>query len=175
MSPTDNNPTNNNPYAAAAGAYGSNIQKNTPDQRELEAHVLLKSAKFLKDIQGDWDNVSPDILEETLKYNRQIWMMFYDTALENPEENRPNDLRSNIINLANFIFKREIEIMTDPAKNKLDILISINRDIAAGLMNNPNGGVGTKANDLPSEPQSNTPDMKKPPENTSGGSTDTSA
>ena len=130
MSPADKN----NPYAAAAGAYGSNVQKNTPDQRELEAHVLLKSAKFLKDIQDDWDNVSPDVLEETLKYNRQIWMMFYDTALENPEENRPNDLRSNIINLANFIFKREIEIMTDPKKDKLNILISINRDIAAGLM-----------------------------------------
>lgn len=130
MSPADNN----NPYAAAAGAYGSNIQKNTPDQRELEAHVLLKSAKFLKDIQDDWDNVTPDILEETLKYNRQIWMMFYDTALENPEENRPNDLRSNIINLANFIFKREIEIMTKPEKEKLNILVSINRDIAAGLM-----------------------------------------
>ncbi len=54
--------------------------------------------------------------------------------LENPEEDRPNDLRSNIINLANFIFKREIEIMSQPEKSKLDILISINRDIAAGLM-----------------------------------------
>lgn len=130
MSPADNN----NPYAAAAGAYGSNIQKNTPDQRELEAHVLLKSAKFLYDVQSNWDDTTPDILEETLKYNRQIWMMFYDTALENPEEDRPNDLRSNIINLANFIFKREIEIMSQPEKSKLDILISINRDIAAGLM-----------------------------------------
>jgi len=125
---------NNNPYANAAGVYGANVQKNTPDQRELEAHVLLKSAKFLNDIQNDWDNVTPDVLEETLKYNRQIWMMFYDTALENPEDNRPNDLRSNIINLANFIFKREIEIMSDPQKEKLGILISINRDIAAGLM-----------------------------------------
>ncbi len=58
-----------------------NIQKNTPDQRELEAHVLLKSAKFLYDVQSNWDDTSPDILEETLKYNRQIWMMFYDTAI----------------------------------------------------------------------------------------------
>jgi flagellar protein FlaF len=130
MSPADTS----NPYASAAGAYGANIQKNTPDQRELEAHVLLKSAKFLNDLQQDWENVTPDILEETLKYNRQIWMMFYDTALENPESDRPNDLRSNIINLANFIFKREIEVMSAPEKEKLDILISINRDIAAGLM-----------------------------------------
>ncbi|MEM6811226.1 MAG: flagellar biosynthesis regulator FlaF [Pseudomonadota bacterium] len=127
-------PADNNPYAEAANVYGHNVQKNTPDQRELEAHVLLKSAKYLTDLQNDWDNVTPEILEETLKYNRQIWMMFYDTAIENPEENRPNDLRSNIINLANFIFKREIEVMSQPDKEKLNILISINRDIAAGLM-----------------------------------------
>src|SRR5688572_10904703 len=115
-----------NPHAAAAGAYGTSVQKNTGDQRELEAHVLLKAARFLQDLQNDWDNVTSDVLEETLRYNRQIWMMFYDTALENPEGNRPNDLRSNIINLANFVFKREIEIMSEPAKEKLNVLININ-------------------------------------------------
>lgn len=130
----DQNNMTQNKHAAAANAYGTNVQKNTPDQRELEAHVLIKSAKFLQDIQNDWDNVTPEILEETLKYNRQVWMVFYDTALENPEENRPNDLRSNIVNLANFIFKRELEIISSPTKEKLDILISINREIAAGLM-----------------------------------------
>jgi len=148
----------NNPYAAAAGTYGNHMQKHTPDQRELEAHVLLKSAKFLQDIQNDWDNVTSEVLEQTLRYNRQIWMMFFDTALENPEGNRPNDLRSNIVNLAQFVFKREIEILAQPDKKKLDILISVNREIAAGLMegaknapiqqgtkNPPEGGTSTSA------------------------------
>jgi flagellar biosynthesis activator protein FlaF len=125
----------NNPYAAAAGTYGDHAQKHTGDQRELEARVLLKSAKLLQDLQTDWDNVTPQTLEEALKYNRQIWMLFYDTALENKdEESRPNDLRSNILNLANFIFKREIEILGTPEKQKLDVLVNINREIAAGLM-----------------------------------------
>lgn len=148
-------------HAAAANLYGNNVQKNTPDQRELEAHVLIKSAKFLSTLQDDWDNTTPDILEETLKYNRQIWMMFYDTALENAEGNRPNDLRSNIINLANFVFKREVDIMSAPAKEKLNVLININREIAAGLM--------TKQ---PDSADKNKEDIKKPPE---GGSTITSA
>lgn len=134
----------NNPYAAAAGAYGTNAQKHTPDQRELEGRVLLKAARMIQDLQEGWDGVTPELLEQTLKYNRQIWMMFYDTALENPENPggavRPNDLRSNIINLANFIFKREIEIMAKPEKQKLDILVSINREIAAGLMTKPQTG-----------------------------------
>jgi flagellar biosynthesis activator protein FlaF len=128
-----NKPTNN-PYAKAASAYGDNAQKHTPDQRELEGRVLLKAARMLQDLQNAWEAMTPDLLEATLKYNRQIWIMFYDTAMENPEGNRPNDLRSNIINLANFIFKREVEIMSKPEKQKLDVLVNINREIAAGLM-----------------------------------------
>lgn len=128
-----NNPPNN-PYAKAASAYGDNAQKNTPDQRELEARILLKSAKMLADLQQSLEAADLELIENTLKYNRQIWMMFYDTALENPENNRPNDLRSNIINLANFVFKREVDIMSEPTPQKFDVLININKEIAAGLM-----------------------------------------
>jgi len=141
-----NNPPNN-PYAKAANAYGDNAQKNTPDQRELEARILLKSAKMLADLQGALDGADTELIESTLKYNRQIWMMFYDTALENPDNNRPNDLRSNIINLANFIFKREVDIMSEPTPQKFDILININKEIAAGLMTQ-------KANEESQEQQS---------------------
>ncbi len=133
MPPVDSN-QNPDAHAAAAGVYGTNVQKNTPDQRELEGHVLLKSAKFMQDMQDDWDNITPDILEETLRYNRQIWVMFYDNAVQNPDGNRPNDLRSNIVNLSNFIFKREIEVIAAPTKEKLNVLININREVAAGLM-----------------------------------------
>ncbi len=123
-----------NPYAKAASAYGDHAQKHTPDQRELEGRVLLKAARMIQDVKDSWSDNNSDALEEVLKYNRQIWMMFYDTALENPEGNRPGDLRSNIINLANFIFKREVEIMAKPSKEKLDVLININKEIASGLM-----------------------------------------
>ncbi len=124
----------NNPYSRATGAYDQNAQSHTTDQRELEARVLLKSNKMLKDLVQNWDSVNGEILEETLKYNRQIWMLFYDTAIENKGEDHTSQLRSNIVNLANFIFKREMEILSDPQKEKLDILISINSEIAAGLM-----------------------------------------
>lgn len=126
----------NTSHSKAASAYGTNAQKTTTDPREVEGRVLLKAAQMLKDLQDGWDSRGSDVLEATLKYNRQVWMMFYDTALENPEGNRPNELRSNIINLANFIFQREIDIMAAPKKEKLDVLININREIAAGLMSN---------------------------------------
>lgn len=128
------NTETNNPHTQAANAYGHQAQTNTPDQRELEARVLLKSAKMLTDLQGTLDDANAETIESILKHNRQIWMMFYDTAIENPEDDRPNDLRSNIINLANFVFKREVEIMAAPSKQKFDVLININKEIAAGLM-----------------------------------------
>lgn len=125
---------NNNPYAQAAGAYDQNAQKNATNQREMEARILLKSNRMLQAIQADWENLDHEVLSQALTYNRQIWLLFYDAAMENPEGNRPNDLRSNIVNLANFIFKREVEILSSPQKEKLDILVNINREIAAGLM-----------------------------------------
>ncbi len=125
---------NQNPYAKAAGTYDAHAQAHTGDQRELEARILLKSNRMIQTLIDGWDEQPKELLEETLKYNRQIWMLFYDTALENKDGGRPNDLRSNIVNLANFIFKRELEILSDPQKQKLEILININKEISAGLM-----------------------------------------
>lgn len=154
-----------NPYASAAGAYGTNAQKHAEDPRELEARVLLKSAQFMVDLQNAWDNRPKEALEDTLKYNRNIWLMFYDTAVENKEGDRPEDLRNNIYNLANFVFKREIDILAKPEKSKLDILIKINRDIAAGLMKG-----------VTNSPQQNEqPQEAEPKKTTSGGGWDSSA
>lgn len=156
------NTTPHNPYAKAAGAYGDNAQKNAPDQRELEARVLMKSARMLKELQENWSAVTTELLESTLKYNRQIWMMFYDTAIENEQKDRPDDLRSNIINLANFIFSREIDIMSakDRTPEKLDVLISINKEIASGLM----------LNVKKAPPSSSPPPASEPSSHESGGS-----
>ncbi len=162
MSNKHNQP--HNPYASAAGAYGGNAQKNATDPREMEARVLMKSAQFMVDLQSNWETMTTEILHETLKYNRDIWMMFYDTAVEDAEGARPKDLRNNIYSLANFVFKREIDILAKPEKKKLDILISINRDIAAGLL----AGVANKP--VPAADAQN-PDIKNPPT----GGTDKSA
>lgn len=143
MPPEKHNQPHKNPHASAAGAYGTNAQKHAADPRELEARVLLKSAQFMQDLQKDWDARPKEALEDILKYNRNIWMMFYDTAVENTEGTRPVELRNNIYNLANFVFKREIDILAKPESRKLDVLIKINRDIAAGLMKGAQAAAST--------------------------------
>ena len=126
-----------NPYASAAGAYDKHAQQHTPDQREMEARVLLKAVKAFQDIKNRWDAVTQEELDECLKYNRQIWMMFVDTAIEDTGGERPLELRNNIANLGVFIFNHTLDVLAEPKPEKLDILIDINREIAAGLMTKP--------------------------------------
>ncbi len=133
MSP--NNPNQpKSPYANAAGAYDQHAQKHTPDQREVEARVLLKANRAFKELQKNWSSVSQEDLNDVLTYNRQIWLMFVDTAMEDNSSERPKDLRTNIANLGVFIFNHTLDVLATPAPEKLDILIEINSDIAAGLM-----------------------------------------
>jgi flagellar biosynthesis activator protein FlaF len=137
MPPSKSNPPNN-PYAAGAGAYDQNAQAHTNDPRELEARVLLKAAKRLQALQADWDNRKAEELEEALRYNRNIWMMFVDTAVEN-KNGHAMEIRNNIANLGAFVCKHSLDILARQEKKKLDILIEINREIAAGLMTRPKG------------------------------------
>ena len=42
-----------------------------------------------------------------------------------------------MLNLCNFIDKRVVDILAKPTPQKLDVLININRQIAAGLLTKP--------------------------------------
>lgn len=128
-----------NPYASAAGKYGKLAQETTPDQRELEGQLLLKAANEIQKLHDQWDNATPEDIDNILTYNRKLWMLFFDTAIENPD-GRPIDLRNNIVNLCNFIFKRSLDISAQPSKEKLRVLVDINRQVAAGLMVKQAGG-----------------------------------
>lgn len=134
-----------NPHAAAAGAYAQNAQSHTPDPRELEARVLIKAAQAMRELQHNWDERQPTDLDDVLTYNRQIWLMFVDTAVEDKSPDRPQELRNNIANLGLFIFNHTLGILSDPKKEKLNILIEINQDIAAGLMTRPQPAAGKEA------------------------------
>ncbi len=129
-------PASNN--ANAAEKYDNSAKNTTDDQRTLEARALLKSNRQLKALQmvldQDPDTLKISDLDNVLTANRKLWTLFYDAAIENDGGNRPNDLRSNIINLSNFIFKRTVDILAAPTKEKIDILITINNEVAQGLI-----------------------------------------
>jgi flagellar protein FlaF len=125
------------PYTRASAVYGQKAEESEADQRDTEIRVLNQAARRLQNIYDDFENATLDDIHNALRYNRKIWLVFFDTAAENPNDARPQDLRNNIANLANFIFQREAEVwdvIGEERRNKLEILITINREVAGGLM-----------------------------------------
>jgi len=119
----------NNP----AQAYARTAQQ-TLQGRDLEAHVLLKSAAQLQSIRDDWDAKRGE-LEAALLANRKIWTIFV-TGMSAEDCPLPKLVRSNIVNLGMFIFNRTIQLSVDPKPDQLTVLIDINRNVAAGLRGN---------------------------------------
>ena len=114
-------------------AYARTAQQ-TLSGRDLEAHVLLKSAARLQAIRDDWENRRGE-LEEALLANRKIWTVFV-SSMSAEDCPLPSVVRSNIINLGMFIFNRTIQLTVSAEAKHLTALIDINRHIASGLRGN---------------------------------------
>jgi flagellar protein FlaF len=109
------------------------VQKITSSGREIEALVLTRAAQKLAEVQNNWDAPDrDDILDEALRYNQQIWSIFQGELLK--EDNPlPRQLREDILSLSVFIDKRIFEVMNSPDPEKLNVIVNINLNIAAGL------------------------------------------
>ncbi|MDO8422695.1 MAG: flagellar biosynthesis regulator FlaF [Parvibaculum sp.] len=110
--------------------------KHGSDPREIEASVLMKAAARFNQIKTAWTDSAPADLDPALLYNRTIWTVFA-TSVTETESQLPKEIRQNIANLAVFVFKRTLEIQIAPTPEMLDVLININRQIAAGLIQRP--------------------------------------
>jgi len=120
----------------AVNAY-TTMQKEHLSGRELEASVLTRAGLMLKTVQENWQ--APDHeqkLLEAIKFNQKVWS-FFQAELSDPDNPMPKNLREDILNLSIFIDKRLFEVMANPDKDKLQIVIDIDFNIAAGLRTTP--------------------------------------
>lgn len=138
-----------NPYLAALNAYGAAAK--VEGGRDLESRILLKAAMQLevlqKRLQGG-EQVSVREYGEILEFNQKLWQFFYD-AMKNEEHPLPRDIKNNIASLALFMFKRTMEVMIDLKPEKLQAMIEINRNIAAGLAKRPAGTAAAPKTNIP--------------------------
>ena len=119
-------------YEAAGRAATSN--------RELEAAALFKAARMLEAVRQEWE--SPDRkekLHDALRYNQRLWT-FFQSELSVPDHEMLTELRVNLLRLSGFVDRRTFEVMAakEPEPDQLQVLIDINRNIAAGLSERPN-------------------------------------
>ncbi|TVQ82078.1 MAG: flagellar biosynthesis regulatory protein FlaF [Micavibrio sp.] len=127
---------NNNPYTHATNVYGGSVKAATTEQRSLEGQLLIKAAHKLESLKKRYvagEDVPLLEMEEALSYNRKLWTVF-STEAGNEDHELPQEIKNNIASLAVFIFKRTIELLADPAPQKFNALIEINRNIASGLL-----------------------------------------
>jgi flagellar protein FlaF len=119
-------------YQNPANAYAT-IQKETLSGRELEASVLTRAGLMLKQVQENWSGSDRnEKLLEAIKFNQKVWS-FFQAELSDPENPLPQKLREDILNLSIFVDKRLFEVLANPDKDKLNIVVDIDFNIAAGL------------------------------------------
>ena len=105
--------------------------KRTGNPRDLEANLLSKSALNLQRIRENWDLADAE-LGQALKFNRKLWNVFLN-SVTSEDSHLPIAIRENIANLGLFVLNHTIKLEARPEPGRLDVLININREVAAGL------------------------------------------
>jgi flagellar protein FlaF len=114
----------------AARAYQKTASR-TASPRVLEANLLSRAATQLQHVR-DAEHVDSTTLRDALHFNRKLWNVFMGSVAAQDNE-LPVKLRENIANLGIFIMNETVELMRQPDLRKIDTLININRQLAAGL------------------------------------------
>jgi len=121
--------------ANPAQTYAKNAQE-TGNLRELEAQLLMRAASKLQAVKDGEITGNINIIS-AVRYNRRLWLVFAD-ALTKAENQLPAEIKKNVTSLAMFVLNRSrtIETASEPNPDRLNVLININREIAAGLRAN---------------------------------------
>jgi flagellar protein FlaF len=113
------------------------VENATITGRETEARVLTTAAIKLKYCRDNWLATNRrEKMDEALTYTQRIWSLLQGDLLD---ENNPlpKQLKENILSLSAFIDKRIFNVMAKPAPEKLNIIIDIHLNLAAGLRKSP--------------------------------------
>ena len=101
--------------------------------RQTEARVLTDAAVRLKYCRDNWDAPDRhDKLDEALTYTQRVWSLIQGDLLD--ESNPlPKNIKQNILTLSAYIDQRIFNIQAYPEPQKLNIIIDIHLNLAAGL------------------------------------------
>ncbi len=101
----------------------------------MEADLLLGAASRLQTIRDAWDR-NKHHLDAALLHNRKLWTIFLTDAT-GANSPLPLEIRQNVANLGVFVINHTFATVREPHPDRLDVLININRQIAAGLRSVP--------------------------------------
>ena len=98
--------------------------------RGLEAILLMKGAAKLEAVKREWETKKD--LTEALAYNRKLWTILVSSVTDETNP-LPQNVKRDFSNLAIFVLQSLISLAAEPAVDKVNCVIDINSQIAAGL------------------------------------------
>ncbi len=108
-------------------------QKRNLTPREVEAMAFTKAALLLEEAKSK----SRDVEEysKALRFNHLLWTII-QADLTDPANQLPDEIKANVMSLSIFVDKQTTKSLRSSDPKELDILITINRNLAAGLRTN---------------------------------------
>jgi flagellar protein FlaF len=108
------------------------VAKQTAGPRELEANLLLNAAARLQAVK-DGREVQKGAFDAALTFNRRLWSIFLAAVTSN-DNPLPPPIKQNVANLGVFVMTHTLAVSADRRADGLGSLITINRELAAGLL-----------------------------------------
>ena len=93
---------------------------------------MLKAASQLQAAR-DGSGANRANLHDALAYNGKLWAIFL-SSVTSPDNPLPREIRENVANIGLFVMNHTISATAERRPEQLTSLISINRELAAGLM-----------------------------------------
>jgi flagellar biosynthesis activator protein FlaF len=117
-------------------------QKRNLSPREVEAMAFTKAALMLEDAKKVTNNIAE--FSKALRFNHLLWTII-QADLTDPENQLPPEIKANVMSLSIFVDKQTTKALRSSAGNDLDVLININRNLAAGLRTSPQAAAPAQA------------------------------
>src|SRR6185503_21031306 len=117
-------------------------QKRNLSPREVEAMAFTKAALMLEDAKKFTGNITE--YSKALRFNHLLWTII-QADLTDPENQLPPEIKANVMSLSIFVDKQTTKALRSSAPNDLDVLININRNLAAGLRTSPQAAAPAQA------------------------------
>ena len=119
---------------------------DSQDPREVEAWALTEVARRI--VAATRDAANHTGLRDALLLNQRLWTIF-QVSMAEADCPLPDDLRRNIFSLSVIVDRQTTARLVDLDTGKLDILLDINRQVAAGLRERPQAVTGPAPMPIP--------------------------
>jgi len=103
------------------------------NKREMDAAAFSQAAYVMDQARQKLED--KELAERALKYNQMLWSIV-QADVSQPDNALPEELKANLMSLSIYVDKQTTKGLKNADDELFDGLISINLNIAEGLMEN---------------------------------------